>query len=103
MTEPAFFVLAALVDMPRHGYGIMGEVAALSDGRVSLRIGTLYGVLDRLVAEERVEPDHEEVVAGRVRRYYRITGAGRQVLADEVARQEANARAGRARLAVRPA
>ena len=103
LTEPAFFVLAALADRPRHGYGVIGEVAELSGGRVTLRVGTLYGVLDRLVAEERVEPDREEVVAGRVRRYYRITGAGRQVLGAEVARQEANARAVRARLAVRPA
>jgi len=33
-TEPAFFVLTALVDQPRHGYGIVGEVAELSQGRV---------------------------------------------------------------------
>jgi hypothetical protein len=43
MTEQAFFVLAALVDQPRHGYGIVGEVAGLSDGRVRLKVGTLYG------------------------------------------------------------
>jgi DNA-binding PadR family transcriptional regulator len=50
-----------------------------------------------------VEPDREEVHAGRVRRYYRLTAAGRTALETEVARQEANARAARARLAVRPA
>jgi hypothetical protein len=34
MTEPTFFVLTALVGEPRHGYGIVGEVDALSGGRV---------------------------------------------------------------------
>ena len=102
LTEPAFFVLAALSDQPRHGYGVIGEVQELSGGRVTLRVGTLYGVLDRLVAEGRVEPDREETHAGRVRRYYRLTGAGHAALEDEVARQEANARAARARLAARP-
>src|SRR3954449_2887892 len=48
MTEPAFFVLTALVGKPRHGYGIVTEVADLSGGRVALRVGTLYGVLGRL-------------------------------------------------------
>jgi PadR family transcriptional regulator len=103
LTEPAFFMLAALADQPRHGYGVIGEVESLSDGRVRLRVGTLYGVLDRLVAEGSVEPDREEVHSGRVRRYYRLTGAGRQALEGEVARQEANARAARGRLSVRPA
>src|SRR3954471_19578319 len=91
LTEPAFFVLAALSDRPRHGYGVIGEVQELSGGRVTLRVGTLYGVLDRLVAEGRVEPDHEEVHAGRVRRYHRLTDAGRPALEEEVVRQETNA------------
>ena len=103
LTEPAFFVLAALADAPRHGYGLIGEVQELSGGRVRLRVGTLYGVLDRLVAEGAIQPDHEEVHAGRVRRYYRLTDTGRHALEAEVARQEANARAARGRLAVRPA
>src|SRR5690606_38569299 len=41
MTEPTFFVLTALVGEPRHGYGIVGEVDALSGGRVQLKIGSL--------------------------------------------------------------
>lgn len=103
MTEPAFLVLAALAPGPRHGYGVIGEVAELSGGRVQLRVGTLYGVLDRLVTEGRVAPDREEVHAGRVRHYYRLTDDGRHALEAEVARQEANVRAVRTRLMVRPA
>jgi hypothetical protein len=48
MTEPAFLVLtAALVGSPRHGYGIVSEIEDLSEGRVRLRVGTLYGGLER--------------------------------------------------------
>jgi DNA-binding PadR family transcriptional regulator len=104
MTEPAFFVLTALVDEPRHGYGIVGEVSALSEGRVHLKIGTLYGVLDRLVGEGLVEPDRDEVQQGRLRRYYRLTESGHRSLTAEAERQAANARAASDRLrAWRPA
>ena len=103
MTEPAFFILTALVDRPRHGYGIVGEAAKLSDGRVRLKVGTLYGVLDRLVGEGLVELDHEEVQQGRLRRYYRLTEAGSRALAAEADRQAANARAAAQRLRVRRA
>jgi PadR family transcriptional regulator, regulatory protein PadR len=104
MTEPAFLVLTALVDEPRHGYGILGEVALLSDERVRLRVGTLYGVLDRLVGQGLVEPDRDEVHDGRLRHYYRLTEAGAGALATEAARQAANATAAVTRLrAHRPA
>jgi len=98
MTEQAFYVLTALVGEPRHGYGIVGEVAALSDGRVALRVGTLYGVLDRLVGDRLVELDREEVANGRLRRYYRLTDLGRDELTAEAERQAANARAATSRL-----
>jgi PadR family transcriptional regulator PadR len=91
MTEPAFFILTALVGAPRHGYGIVGEVQELSQGRVRLKVGTLYGVLERLVADGLVEPDREEVQQGRLRRYYRLTDAGSRALAAEAERQAANA------------
>lgn len=98
MTEQAFFILAALAGGPCHGYGIVGEVAELSDGRVGLKVGTLYGVLDRLVGEDLVEFDHEEVQHGRLRRYYRLTQDGSCALAAEAERQAANVRAAAKRL-----
>ena len=103
ITEPAFFVLTALVGAPRHGYGIVGEVADLSDGRVRLKVGTLYGVLDRLVGDGLVEPDRQEVHDGRLRRYYRLTEPGRWALTAEAERQAANARAASERLRAWPA
>jgi len=98
MTGQAFFVLTALADGPRHGYGIVGEVAELSQGRVRLKIGSLYGVLDRLAADGLIEPDREEAHDGRLRRYYRLTRQGRQALAAEAELRAATARVVWARL-----
>jgi PadR family transcriptional regulator, regulatory protein PadR len=98
LTGQAFFVLTALADGPRHGYGIVGEVAELSQGRVKLKIGSLYGVLDRLAAEGLIEPDREEAHDGRLRRYYRLTTQGRGALAAEADLRAATARVVRARL-----
>jgi len=98
MTGQAFFVLTALAAGPRHGYGILGEVAELSSGRVKLKIGSLYGVLERLTAEGLIEPDREEARDGRLRRYYRLTRNGRRALAEEAELRAATARVVRARL-----
>jgi DNA-binding PadR family transcriptional regulator len=98
MTGQAFFVLTALADGPRHGYGIVGEVAELSQGRVKLKIGSLYGVLDRLATQGLIEPDREEAHDGRLRRYYRLTRDGRGALAAEAELRTATARVVRARL-----
>src|SRR5581483_10734822 len=98
MTAQAFFVLTALAVGPRHGYGIVGEVADLSQGRVKLKIGGLYGVLDRLASEGLIEPDREEAYDGRLRRYYRLTGDGRRALAEEAELRAATARVVRLRL-----
>jgi PadR family transcriptional regulator PadR len=98
MTGQAFFVLTALADGPRHGYGIVGDVAELSQGRVQLKIGSLYGVLDRLVSEKLIEQDREEAHEGRLRRYYRLTKDGREALAEEAEIRAATARVVRVRL-----
>lgn len=99
LSEQAFFVLATLTDGPRHGYGVISEAAALSDGRVRLPVGTLYGILDRLAERAAIEVDREVIVDSRLRRYYRLTDAGHHLLAREAARLEANARMAARRLA----
>jgi DNA-binding PadR family transcriptional regulator len=101
LREPTFLILAALAPQPLHGYAIIGEVAELSGARMTLRPGTLYGALDRLADEGLLEPDREEVVDGRLRRYYRLTDAGAAVLEQEAARLQHNADAARGRLARR--
>ena len=98
LQEPTFLILAALAEQPMHGYGVIQEVTALSAGRVTLRPGTLYGALDRLVEQGLVDQDRDEVVDGRLRRYYRLTDAGATVLAAEASRLTSNAEAAVQRL-----
>lgn len=95
MTEHAYLVLLSLAQQPRHGYAIVQEVAALSGGAVKLGAGTLYGLLDRLVGAGQVEHAHDEVVDGRLRRYYRLTPEGSASAAAETARLAALTRRAR--------
>jgi PadR family transcriptional regulator, regulatory protein PadR len=101
MQEPTFFILTALAEEPRHGYGVMRAVAELSDGRINLRAGTLYAALDRLAADGLLTVDREEAVEGRLRRYYRLTRHGVGALGAEVERLRTNADLAAAR--IRPA
>jgi len=101
LREPTYFVLASLIDGPLHGYGVIKRAAELSDGRVRLSAGTLYGALDRLATEGAVRVDREERVSGRERRYYALTDAGATVLAEEAKRLAASARVVEHRLSAR--
>jgi len=98
MQEATFLILTALAAGSRHGYGIIRDVAAISAGRVQLRAGTLYTALDRLRLDALVTVDREEIVGGRLRRYYRLTPKGAAELAAEAARFHANAATALARL-----
>jgi PadR family transcriptional regulator, regulatory protein PadR len=94
MRRPTFFILSALAETPRHGYGIIRRIEELSEGGVNLGPGTMYGALDRLVEQELVVLDREEIETGRLRRYYRLTPQGRTELAAEVRRLEQDRRVG---------
>ena len=90
LTEGVYYILLSLTE-PRHGYGIMQRTEALSDGRVRLAAGTLYGALTAMTQKGWIEPVPGEdgaPPAGReARRHaYRITQTGREVLAGEVRR-----------------
>ena len=81
LTEAVYYILLALVE-PMHGYGIMQQTAALSNGRVRLSAGTLYGALASLLDKGWIEQLPED---GR-KKDYRITSAGREVLRLELLR-----------------
>lgn len=89
MREPTYYMMTALLDGPLHGYGIIKRVEALSDGRIRLAAGTLYGALDRLVDRGDIKVDREEYVSGRRRRYYKLTSEGESSIAAEVQRMKA--------------
>jgi DNA-binding PadR family transcriptional regulator len=81
-------VALALLDGELHGYALMRRVEELSDGAVKMGPGTLYGTLNRLVTDGLIEETTDRI--GRDenerRRYYQLTGNGRAVALDELAR-----------------
>ena len=93
-------VLLALAEGPRHGYAIMQEVAARSEGQVRLWPAALYGTLRELeerdwIAETETRPSDDD----ERRRYFELTGLGKRVLSGEIRRLESivdHARASRA-------
>ena len=91
MSEATYFILAALLDGPLHGYAVIKRVREQSGGRVNLAVGTLYGALERMTDDELIEVDREEVVAGRPRRYFRVTDSGRVAVQEEAGRLAAAA------------
>ena len=86
MREPTYFLLACLLEGPLHGYAIIKRAEELSGGRVRLATGTLYTALDRLTGEGYVRLVSDEIVSGRVRRSYGLTGPGAAALRAEAVR-----------------
>lgn len=89
LSSAVLHILLSLVDEERHGYGIMQEVAARTEGQVHLAPGTLYGAIKRLLAKGLIEEsgEHSDPKTGDERRHtYRLTEFGQRVLAAEAAR-----------------
>lgn len=85
LSEPVLLILLSLAEQPRHGYAILKDVEEMSDGRVVLSTGTLYGALGRLLDDRWIER-FEELEASRDRQAYRLTPKGKTILQAEVAR-----------------
>jgi DNA-binding PadR family transcriptional regulator len=85
LTEPVMLILLSLAEQPRHGYSILKDVHEMSDGRVKLSTGTLYGALCRLLEEGWIERFKENDTS-RGRRAYCLSRAGRRNLQLEVSR-----------------
>jgi DNA-binding PadR family transcriptional regulator len=85
LTEPVLLILLSLAEQPRHGYSILKDVEEMSDGRVTLSTGTLYGALRRLLDDGWIERFEEED-SSRGRQAYCLTAAGRSNLQLEASR-----------------
>jgi DNA-binding PadR family transcriptional regulator len=101
LREPVFWILTTLTVGRKHGYAIIQDAATLSGGSVKLAVTTLYASIERLESEGLVQSDGDEVIGGRLRRYYIITPAGEARLSNEADRLEAKARTARSQLAQR--
>jgi DNA-binding PadR family transcriptional regulator len=89
LTPAVFHILLALADGEKHGYGIMLEVARLTNNSVRMGPGTLYGTIRRMLSagliietDERPDPAMDD----ERRRYYRITAIGKRVAQAEAVR-----------------
>jgi len=98
LSPATLHILLCLAAEPRHGYGIMQEVARQSNGRYKLGPGTLYDNLQNLMTQGLVEEGPRPRGEDPRRRYYRLTGLGRRVLAGDVERLEAVVREANLRL-----
>lgn len=84
LTEAVFYILLA-VRTPNHGYGIIQEVEQLTDGRVTLGAGTLYGAIQTLEKKNWIEI-YSVDTESRKKKEYVITALGREVFEEERAR-----------------
>lgn len=89
LTPAVLHILLALSIKERHGYGIMKQVEADSQGKVNMGPGTLYGSLGRMIeaglireSDKKIDPEMDD----ERRIYYRITGLGQKALAAELER-----------------
>jgi DNA-binding PadR family transcriptional regulator len=82
LTPAVFHILLALADGEKHGYAIMQEVAAITNGEMKMGPGTLYGSIKRMLEMRLVEESEERpdpALDDERRRYYRLTSFGEQV------------------------
>lgn len=88
LTESTYFILLSLSPKPKHGYAIMKDVQTLSEERIALSTGTLYGALKRLLDQGWIIrlDDADPKGNARDRKVYKLSQHGHRVLKDEIAR-----------------
>ena len=93
-------ILISLLGEPRHGYAIIQDVAARTDGALKLSAGTLYRSIQRMLEQGLLEETHDRPAPeldDERRRYYRITALGTAVAKAEARRLTQLVRMARAR------
>jgi DNA-binding PadR family transcriptional regulator len=85
LSEPVVLILTSLASEPKHGYALMKDVEKLSQGRVQLSTGTLYGAISRLLDAQWIER-YEQEDTSRDKQAYRLTTRGRAQLNAEIIR-----------------
>lgn len=92
LTEAVYYILLSLIE-PLHGYGIMQNVSKLSDNRVNLAAGTLYGAITTMLDKGWIMAIQGE--KGSRKKEYQITQLGHDVVKQEILRLEELLRNGR--------
>ena len=89
LTPVVLHMLLALAEGEKHGYGIMKAVEQDTNGQMQIRVGSLYGSIQRMIDANLIEETDERPVPeldDERRRYYRLTDFGRRVLQAETQR-----------------
>ena len=88
LREPTFYILLSLSPGPKHGYAILKNVEQLSEGRVQLSTGTLYGAIKRLLDRGWIRRVNDPIPnsTDRERKAYALTELGQRILNAEIAR-----------------
>lgn len=85
LTETVYYILLSLFE-PMHGYGIMQKIKELSNGRINMGAGTLYGAINTLLEKGWIIPIANEVDSRK--KEYKITVVGKQFVKGEILRLE---------------
>ena len=87
LTEAIYYILLALQE-PLHGYGIMQRTSSMSNGRLVLSAGTLYGAISNLLEKGWIIPCGESPESDGRRKMYILSEQGLEVLRSEYGRLE---------------
>jgi len=79
MTETSCYILLAIAKMPKHGYGIVQQVKFITNDRITLGNGTMYGTLGKMAKDGLIQM----ILDGEKKKIYEITPLGKEILASE--------------------
>lgn len=79
LTESTYYILLALTE-PRHGYAIMQFAEEISEGKVKIGPGTLYGAINKLLKEKIILPWEDPTTDNDRRKCYTLTSLGKELL-----------------------
>lgn len=86
LTESYYYILLCLYNKPLHGYGIMQEAARLSEGKVKIGPGTMYGAVNNMLVKGWIVEVVSEKANDSRKRLYQLTERGKEILLAEIER-----------------
>lgn len=86
LTESLYYILLSVIE-PNYGYGIMENIKKITNNRINMGAGTLYGAINILLEKDYIELYSEEKIS-RKKKEYIITDLGIKILKEEISRFE---------------
>ncbi|MFA9464222.1 MAG: PadR family transcriptional regulator [Velocimicrobium sp.] len=83
LTESYYYILLCLYQGPSHGYGIMQKTMILSNNRVKIGSGTMYGAVSNMMKKGFIQETKSKKTEDERKRLYELTEMGREVLKGE--------------------